>query len=157
MQHLQYGINSLSKLTIARRLPLLRRTLTSFLCLLLDRRFAIFPPSDGPRLRFDPPADHARATNDRIVLYCNEVHAGHGRCSGTEGKSVEQNSCVFFVAVSKGLRAVKLFCSEIFPGCFIHTHTHTLPFNGPFSGTTQVSRYQKGKTNLDFSEARDSE
>ena len=28
----------------------------------------------------------------------------------------------------------------------------THPFNGPFSGTTQVSRYQKGKT-----EARDSE
>jgi len=31
----------------------------------------------------------------------------------------------------------------------IHTH----PFNGPLSGTTQVSRYQKGKTNLDFTEA----
>ena len=34
---------------------------------------------------------------------------------------------------------------------------HTHPFNGPLSGTTQVSRYQKGKTNLDFTEARDSE
>ena len=31
------------------------------------------------------------------------------------------------------------------------------PLNGPLSGTTQVSRYQKGKTNLDFTEARDSE
>jgi len=31
------------------------------------------------------------------------------------------------------------------------------PFNGPLSGTTQLSRYQKGKTNLDFTEARDSE
>jgi len=31
------------------------------------------------------------------------------------------------------------------------------PFTGPFSGTTQMSRYQKGKTNLDFTEARDSE
>ena len=30
-------------------------------------------------------------------------------------------------------------------------------FNGPLSGTTRVSRYQKGKTNLDFTEARDSE
>jgi len=30
-------------------------------------------------------------------------------------------------------------------------------FNGPFSRTTQVSSYQKGKTNLDFTEARDSE
>ena len=38
-----------------------------------------------------------------------------------------------------------------------HTHTHTQPFNGPLSGTTQVSWYQKGKTNLDFTEARDSE
>ena len=37
----------------------------------------------------------------------------------------------------------------------IHMHTH--PFNGPFSGTTRVRRYQKGKTNLDFTEARDSE
>jgi len=37
------------------------------------------------------------------------------------------------------------------------TRTHTHPFNGPFSGTTLVSRYQKGKTNLDFTEARDSE
>jgi len=35
------------------------------------------------------------------------------------------------------------------------TNTHT--FNGPFCGTTQVSQYQKGKTNLDFTEARDSE
>ena len=39
----------------------------------------------------------------------------------------------------------------------MHMHTHTYPFNGPFSGTTQVSQYQKGKTNLDFTEARDSE
>ena len=36
-----------------------------------------------------------------------------------------------------------------------HTHTHTL--NSPLSGTTQVSRYQKGKTSLDFTGARDSE
>ena len=34
------------------------------------------------------------------------------------------------------------------------THTHLTAL---FSGTTQVSRYQKGKTNLDFTEARDSE
>jgi len=36
-------------------------------------------------------------------------------------------------------------------------HTDTRTFNGPFSGTTCVSQYQKGKTNLDFTEARDSE
>jgi len=36
-----------------------------------------------------------------------------------------------------------------------YTHTHS--FNGPFSGTTQVSWYQKGKSNLDFTGERDSE
>ena len=35
-----------------------------------------------------------------------------------------------------------------------HTHTRLMAL---FSGTTQVSRYQKSKTNLDFTEARDSE
>ena len=39
--------------------------------------------------------------------------------------------------------------------CHLRLHTH--PFNGPLSGTTQVSQYQKGKTNLDFTEARGSE
>ena len=34
---------------------------------------------------------------------------------------------------------------------------HTHPFNGSFSRTTRVGRYQKGKINLDFTEARDSE
>ena len=31
------------------------------------------------------------------------------------------------------------------------------PFNGHLSGTTRLSRYQKGKTNLDFTAARHSE
>jgi len=37
-------------------------------------------------------------------------------------------------------------------------NTHPPPsLTALLSGTTQVSRYQKGKTNLDFTEARDSE
>ena len=39
----------------------------------------------------------------------------------------------------------------------VSTYTHIHPFNGPFFGTTRVSQYQKSKTNLDFTEARDSE
>jgi len=50
---------------------------------------------------------------------------------------------------SDPVEAVREECSVI------HTHTHL--FNGPFSATTRVSRYQKGKINLDFTEARDSE
>jgi len=41
--------------------------------------------------------------------------------------------------------------------CRRDTPVYTHPFNGPFSRTTRVGRYQKGKTNLDFTEARDSE
>ena len=41
--------------------------------------------------------------------------------------------------------------------CDSDRHTHTHLFNCPLSGTTQVSRHQKGKINLDFTEARDSE
>ena len=51
--------------------------------------------------------------------------------------------------------------------CYFNVHSkadislfnlpHRHPFNGPLSGTTRVSRYQKGKTSRDFTEARDSE
>jgi len=34
-----------------------------------------------------------------------------------------------------------------------HYRTHTRPFNGPFSRTTWVSRYQKGNTNLNFTDS----
>ena len=47
-------------------------------------------------------------------------------------------------------------CELVF-GLQIDFDTHTHPFNGHFFGTTRVSRYQKGKTNLDFTGARDSE
>ena len=44
---------------------------------------------------------------------------------------------VFGIVCHSVLSLVRLvFCKD-------HTHTHT--FNGPFSGTTQVSRYLKGK------------
>ena len=38
---------------------------------------------------------------------------------------------------------------------FCQHYTH--PFNGPLSGSTRVSQYQKGKTDPDFTGARDSE
>jgi len=39
----------------------------------------------------------------------------------------------------------------------VQPHPPTHPFNGPLSGTTWVSRYHIGKSNLNFTEARDSE
>jgi len=41
--------------------------------------------------------------------------------------------------------------------CLFTALAYTHPFNGHFSETPWVNRYQKGKTNLDFTEARDSE
>ena len=55
------------------------------------------------------------------------------------------------------------FASDVNTGAMLYLQTncehtpHTYMFNGPLSMTTWVSRYQKGKTNLDFTEARDSE
>jgi len=55
---------------------------------------------------------------------------------------------------------VGLLCSVnyfyiLYHNVIIKLHTHL--FNASFSGTTRVSWHQKGKTNLDFTEARDSE
>ena len=60
----------------------------------------------------------------------------------------------FFLMHTSGLTVV------IKQTCYVMlqiSNTHTHPFNSPLSGTTKVSRHQKGKTNLDFTGARDSE
>jgi len=63
-------------------------------------------------------------------------------------------ACFADINVPQGSLATYARCGVIFS---IQTHTHPFRPNGPFSRTTQVSRYQEGKTNLDFTEARDSE
>jgi len=55
-------------------------------------------------------------------------------------------------AVFIGWVSDELLCTA----CRFVFYTHTR-LTALFSGTTQVSRYQKGKTNLDFTGARDSE
>ena len=45
----------------------------------------------------------------------------------------------------------------LFSDIWLIRHLELQPFNGLFSRTSQVCRYQKGKTNLDFTGARDSE
>jgi len=64
-------------------------------------------------------------------------------------QSVQRSGLGVGAPESRGHRAA--------PTPLTHTHTHTHPFNGPLSGTTRVSLYQKGKTDLDFTKARDSE
>ena len=86
------------------------------------------------------------------------------RCS----LSQQSSSSVYSTIPSRGSISDSRYLSRVLLAYRYRTHSrlcdwsrtieiHTHPFNGPFSGTTQVSRYQKGKTNLDFTEARDSE
>ena len=73
----------------------------------------------------------------------------------TAEHAVRREMCVCvwsLAAVSQPFSlSVRLQLLNLAFGVFIHTHTR------PFNGTTWVSRYQKGRTNLDFTEARDSE
>jgi len=52
----------------------------------------------------------------------------------------------------KGIRPVKKLGDGVLAWLSVWSEVQTC-----MSGTTQVSRYQKGKTNVDFTEARDSE
>jgi len=60
-------------------------------------------------------------------------------CSDEEGQWTDQVNLL-------GCQFARSCYRPHLPSPFIvSTHTHTPPFNGPFSGTTRVSRYQKGK------------
>ena len=66
---------------------------------------------------------------------------------------IMQSYCMHFLILVHSLTRLLFYRNN----CRDQNNTHTHPFNGPLSGTTRVSQYQKGKTNLDFTEARDSE
>ena len=78
-----------------------------------------------------------------VNLFSKNVHDESLPCS------IQTMSCKLLLNLVECIRAK----SEAENGNVSHvpqwyTHTHT--FNGPFSGTTLVSLYQKGKTNLDL-------
>ena len=73
----------------------------------------------------------------------------------TRKKSVPLTECAVLEEVNEGKQGQLAIRGLRGKRPLIHTHTH--PFNGPMSRTTWVSRYKKGKTNLYFTEARDSE
>ena len=99
-----------------------------------------------PRSRSIPPARTCSAAASASSLSDRTATSGSGRYSSAKTLC---RSAVTNCALSR--------CSYFSRYTHTHTHTHTRPFNGSLSGTTRVSRYQKGKTNPDFTEARDSE
>ena len=70
--------------------------------------------------------------------------------------TLDWNAAIYSCLFSKCLPiSISFRCKDLSSKFVSYHYTHR--FNGPLSGTTQVSRYQKGKTNLDFTEARDRE
>jgi len=64
-------------------------------------------------------------------------------------------TCLLHDFTAMGMLNILLCVPKTFLKCrSLNTYTR---LTAPFSVTTRVSRYQKGKTNLDFTEARDSE
>jgi len=70
-------------------------------------------------------------------------------CTGDTRLSSVNFTCRKFLSISENIARIQKK--------YLTAHAHTNPFNGPLSGTTQVSRSHKGKTNLHFTGARDSE
>ena len=69
-----------------------------------------------------------------------------------------QKSCIAMLLVQCRIWHTTVGCRAVsWPSPVAHWCNNIHPFNGPLSGTTRLSRYQKGKTNLDFTEAKDSE
>ena len=89
---------------------------------------------------------------ERLTLNSYRLHLR----SAQSRSRLTDSSCVG-IPLTRHLAGHKMFSPSVCT-CDSSSLSPTLlhPFNGPFSGTTQVSRYQKGKTNLDFTEARDS-
>ena len=87
--------------------------------------------------------DHLRKTSPLLVLLNLPVHV----VSSTSSNDSQLNTAHTHTHARTHTRT--------HARTHARTHTHTHPFYGPLSRTTWVSRYKKGKTNLDFTEARD--
>jgi len=109
-------------------------------------------PSNGISISSAISAQHTHMPNAKKT---NTDHATCGMTSWQLTQPQSQNSNLASgLNIQVGLgRSASALC--ISPHLTSLEHSHTL--NGPMSGTTRVSRYQKGITDPDFTEARDSE
>jgi len=126
---------------------------------LLDTTWCLAEPRENAHVAFTPaPRHHLDAaivrfghvrTSDTCPTQCRLHFDQHHLDGQTRARAVLGNDTTVPIQLAQ-CRFPRLAISNA-------KHTHTHPFNGPLSGTTRVSRFQKGKTNLDFTEARDSE
>ena len=111
------------------------------------------------------PRSRQKTTTPRHLIFTSRMLflMPSRQCESTEGLSINttcwltqkaKSWIVVIVAVQKQFMFVCIYvCSNSLSVCWAFEKLHML--NGPFSSTTQVSRNKKGKTNLDFTEARD--
>ena len=119
------------------------------------------------RLAVDPPPSDHRTTLAAVAV--RAPAAAIDRCL-LPAPDLQQTSCTLLQRTGnrstgqtdiRPLQTLTVYYSaSVSNRCIAKGAEHILvlhTFNGPFSWTMQVSRYQKGKTNLDFTEARGSE
>jgi len=92
---------------------------------------------------------------DQCSVVFDFVHDPLSDLKWKEVKRAALNEAIEYLTTNRGVLTDPIY-PEIVHMVSDVTYTHTHPFNGPLSGTTRVSRYQECKTNLDFTEARDS-
>ena len=99
------------------------------------------------------PAIRTVALERRVTSVHDFVQLDHGTCAAVETVLRRAQTCrpTAIIVVSSSPPSSSFICP------IIQQYAHLHPFNGPLSKTTWVSRYQKGKTSLDFTGARDSE
>ena len=98
------------------------------------------------RLRRAHDARHElHSVAEMLTTWMNEAHVDDTPVSGLDAAELQQQLTQTRVITAE-------LSVQVASNKHTHTHTHT-----QFSWTNQVSRYQKGKTDLDFTEARDSE
>ena len=79
-------------------------------------------------------------------------------CEQIRTSTEKKKHCLIFSRETFYITTVLCFKKQLMINSqWKHTPVYTHPFNGPLSRITRMSRYQKGTTNLDFTEARDSE
>jgi len=101
-------------------------------------------------------------SNLKTATHVVALYTGQSTQATTKKHSVILAPCFVVIILCNFLHFLQsnvcfLYNCSVWMSFLSHTHKHTHPFNGPFSGTTRLSWYQKSKTNLDFTEARDSE
>ena len=100
-----------------------------------------------------PTPHHSIFTGQTLFLMCNQ------QCQSTEGQYLSQYLQLSPLSLMNKKLAyiVHQMNFSTPPPTAVTALSPQHTFKGPFSGTTRVGRYQKGKTNLDFTEARNSE